>query len=268
MINYFNAIFFGFVQGVTEFLPVSSSGHLILLHKFISLPIENEIAFDVALHFATFLAIFFYFYKDIWRIILAWLKSFKNGGTDDSLLAWYIFIATLPAAIIGLFFDDYIENTLRSPLVVVFMLFIVGFLFIIAEKICKKTLEINSVNWKKALTIGFAQAIALVPGTSRSGITIIAGLFAGLKREAALRFSFLISLPIIFGASIKEIPGLFSQSLGSQELIIVAIAFVSTFIFGMFTISFFLRYVKNNSLTVFAWYRFALAALILLYLYV
>jgi len=265
--DYFNAIIFGFVQGITEFLPVSSSGHLILLHQFIDLPINNEVAFDVALHFATFLAIFYFFYKDIWLILLAWLKSFKSGANPESRLAWYIVIATVPAAFFGIFFDDIIENVLRSPLVVVFMLIFIGFLFIIFEKIGKKTLELKDINWRKSISIGFAQALALIPGTSRSGITIIAGLGAGLKREEALRFSFLISLPIIFGASIKEIPGLFSQSFGSQELIIIAIAFASTFVFGMFTISFFLRYVKNNSLTVFAWYRFALAALILLFLY-
>lgn len=267
MMNYFNAILFGFVQGITEFLPVSSSGHLILLHEFIDLPINNEVAFDVALHFATFLAIFYFFYKDIWRIALAWLKSFKRGANPDSRLGWYIIIATVPAAFFGVFFDDIIENVLRSPLVVIFMLIFVGILFIVFERIGKKILELNDINWQKSLAIGFSQAIALIPGTSRSGITIIAGLGAGLKREVALRFSFLISLPIIFGASIKEIPGLFSQSYEAQELVVIALAFVSTFIFGMLTISFFMRYVKNNSLTVFAWYRFVLAALILIFMY-
>lgn len=268
MINYFNAIIFGFVQGVTEFLPVSSSGHLVLLHKIIELPIKNEIAFDVSLHFATFLAILFFFYKDLWRIFIAWLKSFKDGSNNDSRLAWYIVLATIPAGILGLLFNDVIENTLRSPLVVVVMLIVVGLLFIFVERVGKKTLELNSLNWQKSLGIGLSQAIALIPGTSRSGITIIAGLFTGLKREDALRFSFLISLPIILGASLKEIPLLFSGNFSFDEFMIIAIAFFSTLIFGIITISFFLRFVKNNSLNIFAWYRFFLAVLILIFMYV
>lgn len=268
MLNYFNAIIFGFAQGITEFLPVSSSGHLIILHKLISLPLNNEITFDVALHFATFLAIFLYFYKDIWRLASAWVYSFKSGKSDDSRLAWQIIIGTIPAGLAGVFFEDIIENILRSPLVIVFMLILVGILFIIFEKISKQNLELKNLNLQKTLVIGCAQALALIPGTSRSGITIIAGLGTGLKREQALRFSFLLSLPVILGASITKIPLVFSDNIGSQELLTLLIAFASAFIFGMFAISFLMRYLKNNSLKVFAWYRFALAALILIYLYV
>jgi len=267
MISYLSAFVFGLVQGIGEFLPISSSGHLILLHRFLSLPVKNEIAFDVALHLATFLALFCFFYRDIWRIFLAWLKSISGEKSPDSRLAWRIAIATVPAAFCGIFFEDLIENVLRSPLVVIVMLVLVGGLFILIEKASKKTLTLAELGWCKPFLIGLAQALALIPGTSRSGITIIAGLGAGLKREEALRFSFLISLPIVFGAGAKELPALFFGNFASNELAIILIAFLSAFLSGWFAIFFLLRFVKNHSLSVFAWYRFVLAALALILLY-
>ena len=130
--------------------------------------------------------------------------SFKGDSDNMEKLGWYIILATIPAVLTGYFLEDLIESTLRSPIVVAVMLIIVGAIFIIIEKISKKTKELNNLNWKKSLTIGLAQAISLIPGTSRSGITIIAGLGVGLKRDVALKFSFLLSIPIILGASIKK----------------------------------------------------------------
>ena len=262
--GYINAIIFGIVQGITEFLPISSSGHLVILHRFIDLPLQNEMAFDVVLHLATLLAVIFFFYSDIKRLLISWVKSFFGKCDEYSKISWLILLATIPAGIAGWRFEYIIENNLRSPLVVAVMLIAGGALFILFEKISRKTDNLKDLNWKKSLIIGFAQAIALIPGTSRSGITIIAGLGAGLKREAAIRFSFLLSAPIILGASIKKVPQIAEANLAINEFVILIIAFIASFVSGFFVIKYFLRFAKNNSLNVFAVYRFMLAIVIII----
>lgn len=264
--DYINAIIFGLIQGITEFLPISSSGHLVILHQFIDLPLQNKLAFDVVLHLATLLAIVWFFRKDIWMLLVSWLKSFSGQRDEFSKISWLIILATIPAGLAGLFLEDIIESVLRSPAVVVVMLIVVGILFIVLEKISRKTDELKNLNWRKVLIIGLAQAIALIPGTSRSGITIIAGLGAGLKREAAVRFSFLMSVPIIFGASIKKIPSVFSANLAGNELIILLIAFFAAYASGIIVIKYFLRFAKHHSLNIFAIYRFILAGVLIFYI--
>lgn len=264
--QYINAIIFGIVQGITEFLPISSSGHLVVLHRFIDLPLQNEMAFDVALHTATLLAIILFFYADIKRLLSSWIKSFFGSRDEYSKISWLIILATIPAGLAGWLFEDIVESKLRSPLVVAVMLVVVGLFLIIFEKISRKTDSLKNLNWKKSLIIGLAQVIALIPGTSRSGITIIAGLGAGLKRQAAIRFSFLLSAPIIFGASIKKVPQIVESNLAVNELIILLIAFIASFVSGIFVIKYFLRFAKKHSLNIFAAYRFALAVLIIVFL--
>ena len=156
--DYLNAIIFGAIQGITEFLPVSSSGHLVILHKFIDLPLVNELAFDVMLHFGTLLAILIFFRKDVWSLIIGWLKTFRGEKNDYGRLAWLIALGTIPAGLIGFFFEDMVESVLRSPLVVVFMLVLIGMVFIVIEKIGKQTGELLNLGWKKALIIGSGQA--------------------------------------------------------------------------------------------------------------
>jgi undecaprenyl-diphosphatase len=263
MINNLNAILFGLIQGITEFLPISSSGHLLILHRFLLLPVKNELAFDVALHFSTFLATVLFFKKDIWELMKSWVMTLSGQISETGKISWLIMLATVPAALAGYFFNNLIETSFRSPLIVVIMLIVVGILFIILEKISKKTENLNSLTWRKALFIGLAQAIALIPGTSRSGITIIAGLASGLKREAAVRFSFLLLAPITLGAAIKEAPQSF-LNLTSNDWIFLIIAFLAAFISALLAIRFFLLFAKNNKLNIFAYYRFALAGLILL----
>jgi len=264
MINYLNAIIFGIVQGITEFVPISSSGHLEILHHFIKLPIENDLAFDVVLHFATFLAVVWFFRKDICRLLQSWLKSFAGQADQFSRLSWLIILATVPAGLAGFYFDDFIESTLHSTEIVITMLIIVGILFIIIEKVSQKTQELKNLNWSKALLIGLAQALALIPGTSRSGITIIAGLAVGLKRQLAVRFSFLLSVPIILAASIKKVPQVVGTNLAIDELIILIIAFITSFVSGFFAIKFLLNFTREHSLNIFAYYRFILAAVIII----
>lgn len=266
--DYFKAIIFGAIQGITEFLPVSSSGHLVILHKYINLPMVNEMAFDVMLHFGTLLAILIFFRKDVWSLIIGWLKTFRGEKNDYGRLAWLIALGTIPAGLIGLFFEDMVESVLRSPLVVAFMLVLVGVVFIIIEKYSKQTGELMNLSWKKSLLIGFGQALALIPGTSRSGITIIAGMSTDLKREEAVRFSFFLSIPIILGAVIKKAPEILEANMSQGETMILVTAFASTLFFGILTIKYFLLFVKKYSLKFFAYYRFALAAVLLLYIFI
>ena len=265
--DYLNAIIFGITQGITEFLPISSSGHLVILHKFFHLPLTNELVFDVILHFATLLAVIYFFRKDIKLLLISWFRSFRGERSEYGKLSWLILLSTIPAGLIGFYLDDLIETKFRSVLVVASMLIAVGFLFILVERISRKTDDMKNLNWQKTLIIGLTQAIALIPGTSRSGITIIAGMTTGLKREAALKFSFLMSIPIIVGAALKEIPKIFNTTINNNEIIIIVIAFLAAYISGFLAIKYFLRFAKNNSLNIFAYYRILLGVILIFYFF-
>jgi len=267
IINYLKAIIFGVVQGVTEFLPVSSSGHLIVLHKFLVLPIENEAMFDVLLHLATLIAVVFFFWSDIKKMFGSTLKSLIGKSDEYSRLSWYIIIATIPAALVGVFFKDCIEKNLRFIPVVSFMLVSVGILFIVVEKLSPKVNNLNETSLLKVFFVGIAQTLALVPGTSRSGITIIAGLLTKLKREEAIRLSFLMSIPIIAGATILNLNDFFSSAVNKNEIILLSISFVSALISAIFAIKYFLKIAARFGLNVFAYYRFVLAFFLMLYWY-
>lgn len=264
--NYINAIIFGLVQGITEFLPISSSGHLVILHNFISLPIKDELAFDVFLHLATLIAVVWFFRKLVLRLLKSWLKSFSGKKDELTNLSWLIVLATIPAFLAGWLTEDIISTIFRSVWYVAVMLVTVGLLFLFIEKISLQTKDIMHLNWRKAMLIGLAQAIALIPGTSRSGITIIAGIALGLKREAAIKFSFLLSIPIIAGASIKKAPLLAGTDLIGNEWLIILVSFIASLISGMLTIKYFLRFSKNHNLNIFAIYRIALAVIIIIFL--
>jgi len=265
--DYLNTIIFGVVQGVTEFLPVSSSGHLVLLHNFLNIPFGNEIVFDVSLHLASLLAVIYYFRKDIVKMIVSFVVSFSGKKDDYSKISWYIVFATIPAAVLGFFFEDVIDFYLRSPLVVVFMLVLVAIFFLIIERRAKPRVNMTDMSFKNAIVIGLSQALALIPGTSRSGITIITGLSLGIKREDAVKFSFLLSIPIIAGASIKKVPLLFEGDFLNAELYILFIAFIVTFFTAYFVIKFFLEFAKNYNFNIFAYYRIGLAIFMCVILY-
>lgn len=262
MNNYLSAILFGLVQGLTEFLPISSSGHLLILHRLLTLPVKNELAFDVVLHFSTLLAAVWFFRKDIWELMKSWLGSLSGKTSEAGKISWFIILATIPAVLAGYFFNDLIESTFRSPLIVVIMLILVGILFIILEKVSKKIEELNSLTWRKAFFIGLAQALALIPGTSRSGITIIAGLAAGLKREVAVKFSFLLLIPVTLGAAVKEAP-LGLAALKRGEGMVLLIAFLTAFISGLLAIKYFLKFSQKHKLDVFGYYRIILAMILI-----
>lgn len=256
---------------MTEFLPISSSGHLVLLHRFVSLPVQDELVFDVALHAATGLAVVAFFANDLFRYAVAFCASLvrpRLQEDDRQRLAWYLVIGTIPAGLAGYFFEETIENVLRSEFVVVAMLVIVALVFIAVERRKRLGAELSELTVLDTMIIGCAQALALIPGTSRSGITIIAGMMRGLKREQATRFSFLLSAPIIVAASAKKIVDVAGVGIPREEIALYLLAFASAFATGIFAIRFLLNYLENHSLAVFAVYRILLAVGIVLVLFV
>ncbi|MDB2355757.1 MAG: undecaprenyl-diphosphate phosphatase [Pseudoalteromonas sp.] len=185
------------IQGLTEFLPISSSAHLILPSQILGWE-DQGLAFDVAVHVGTLVAVVIYFRKEVVEILGAWFKSFgTQGATDDSKLGWWIILGTIPAAVLGLIFKDLIELYLRSAWVIAVTTILFGLLLWYADVKGKQTKTIYQLNWKSALMIGMAQAMAMIPGTSRSGITMTAGLLLGMNKQSAARFSFLLAIPVI-----------------------------------------------------------------------
>lgn len=262
---YLSAIIYGLVQGIAEFLPISSSGHLALLHMFLPEPFQNKLAFDVTLHLGTLVAVVWYFRGDIKVLWLDFFASFKDIRKGIFSQSWLVIWGTIPAALIGVKFGDQIELAMSQPLVIALMLVLVGVLFIVMENISKKERNLAELTFKDAIFIGLSQVVALIPGTSRSGITIIAGLGRGLKREAAVRFSFLLSLVIIAGASLIKVPKLFQQDLTPPEWTFLSIAFIVAALSGLWAISFLMKFIAKHNLKTFAYYRFGLAALIVIY---
>lgn len=245
------ALILGVVQGVTEFLPISSTAHLILFPRFFGWSGDvNTLTFDIALHTGTLIALLICFYRD-------WIGLI----TKKQSLFGLIILASIPAGTTGFLLNDIVENHLREPLIISLMLIAVGFLMLIAEK-ANKHKDIENTGLKDAVIIGIAQAIAIIPGVSRSGITISAGLFRGLKREASARFSFLLSTPIIAGATMLHLKRLFSSQ-GNYDLQLFATGIIASFISGFIAIKFLLGFLRKHPLNVFVYYRFALAVVII-----
>ena len=235
-----NAIILGIVQGLTEFIPVSSSGHLILAREFLSVH-GNDLAFDAVLQLATVLAVLVYFWKDLWGLLYDW-KKLK-----------IIILATIPAVVFGLLLEKYMETVFRNVLLVAIMLAVGSFIMLLSEYFSTKDKQLTL---KNGFIIGLFQCLALIPGMSRSGMTISGGLFTGLSREEATRFSFLLSFPIILGSGLKkllDIPHIDAS---------LSISFVVSFLVGLGAIHFLIKFLKNHSLRTFAWYRIILACFI------
>lgn len=252
------SIILGGIQGITEFLPISSSAHLIIVPWFFNIQDGNinKLTYDVMLHLGTLAAILCVYGKKFLHIIKEGITDFKEGHGKESLLA-KIVVASIPAVLAGFFGQDIIEKYLRTPFVAAYMLAFVSILMIIAEKIHIETVKIT---YPVAIAIGIAQALALVPGTSRSGATITMGMLLGLKRNEAVDFSFLLSIPIIFGAALYEMKNFQYQSGNMGTYVYGAL---SAFIFGALSLGFLIRYLKKHPLDVFAYYRIVLALVIL-----
>jgi undecaprenyl-diphosphatase len=267
VLELLQAILLGVVQGVTEFLPVSSSGHLLLGQYFLGLDQQRfGLPFDVALHLGTLVAVVAYFWRDLLRMARAFARSLTPRGRDlddpNQRLAYLILASTVPATLIGFLLENYFETTVRSPWVVVFNLVLVGVLFVIGEAVGSKRRRADKLRFAEAVGIGLAQATALVPGVSRSGATLTLGLFLGLRRDEAARFSFLMSVPIIAGAGSLQAAEVVSEGIDVWAAVMFGGGFISSAVVGYLAIRFFLRFVAHHSLHVFAYYRFGLAAIV------
>ncbi|MEX2246771.1 MAG: undecaprenyl-diphosphatase UppP [Dehalococcoidia bacterium] len=260
----------GIVQGLTEFLPVSSTGHLILVEDLLDVDQDRYgLTFDAALHMGTLTALL-WFYGGRWlRLARGGLQAVarRSFADDDGRLAWLIVLGTVPAAIIGFLLQDQIEDAFRSPLLVASMLIAFSAVFLAAEAVGRRTRTIAALTWIDALIVGFAQALALVPGVSRSGATISAGLFRDVERRASADYAFLLSAPIIAGAGSTEVwkfaRDLAEGTLGGEDLAFFATGFVCAGIVGYAAIAFLLRFLTANTLRPFVYYRVAVGLLVM-----
>lgn len=271
------AVLLGIIQGLTEFLPISSTGHLTVAGKLMGLisdknP-EHWTSFIAVVQLGTLLAVLIYFWNDLWDILINFLKEnliekkkFREQE-NNSKMGWYIIIGSIPVVIIGLGFKDFIEGAFTKNLyVIATSLIALGVILGLAEKIGKFKKELNELTWKDSLIVGFAQALALIPGSSRSGTTITAGLFLGFKRETAARYSFLLSVPAVLGSGLLE----FYQSLEFIDyggIINLIAATAAAGITGYLTIEMLLRFLRKNTTFVFIFYRIIIGGLILILLY-
>lgn len=254
------------VQGLTEFLPISSSAHLVLLPSLLDWP-DQGLVFDVAVHFGSLIAVLYYFRHEVQRMLCAWLRTLRGGAPDqDSLLAWWVIIATLPAVAVGFLFQGGIEQSLRAPWILALASIFFGILLLVADRKATRQRDEYDLKLKDVLIIGCSQVLALIPGTSRSGITITLGLFLGLTRKAAARFSFLLAMPVIFASGVLQSVRMFTEvsPIGWGEL---ALGTLLSAISAGLCIHLFLRLVERTGMLPFVIYRVLLGVLILLLLY-
>lgn len=280
MIEFFQAIFIGLVQGTTEFLPISSSAHLVAIPYIFNWQ-YNGLAFDVALHFGTVIAIIAFFWRDWLSIVVRAIPNFQlrpfdsNSGRSELVedqnskfdrfdypknLLWQILVASIPAAIIGFLIQDLIEKSFHGPMMIAINLILFGLILWFVDTSAKKNSKIKDISFGQSFLVGIAQSIALVPGVSRSGITMIASRGIGLKRESAARFSFLLGTPAMIGAFLLKFKDLTPAELTLPFFISVA----TSAIVGFLAIKFLLNYLKKSNFSIFLWYRIAFAALIII----
>ncbi|MBO7695299.1 MAG: undecaprenyl-diphosphate phosphatase [Methanobrevibacter sp.] len=263
------AIIIGLVQGLTEFLPVSSSAHLIFAQQALGVA-DVGLAFDVLLHVGTLVAVIVYFFNDIVNMIKGFLLSLvdlKNGNFIGELkkdpykkLAWLTILATIPIGIVGVLFNDIVESMFQGLTVPAFLLLITGCLLYLSQRMNSGRIDVRNITLKEALIMGCGQALAILPGLSRSGTTIAAGLFAGLDKEFAAKFSFILSIPAILGAAVFQLKDL---SGGSIEIGACIAGFVVAAISGYLAISFLLKIVREKSLDIFAYYCWIVGIIVL-----
>jgi undecaprenyl-diphosphatase len=265
----FEAIILGIIQGFTEFLPISSSAHLILLPWMFGWQgtLVDSLNFDVALHAGTLVAILAFFWRDWLDLLRKFFTGFGDGTwkSGEGRLVWFIVLATVPAGVLGLKFEHVVEQSFRNPLLIAGSLIVISMVMWAADRFSRKSAGMDTMTLGHALCIGFAQALALVPGVSRSGITIIAGLLTGYTRESAARFSFLLSTPVIAGAAVLKLAKL---HLAPGEALPFALGTAFSAVVGYLSIKFLLQYLNRHSLNLFVWYRLALAGVIVVLLMV
>lgn len=273
MIEIIKAILFGIVEGITEWLPISSTGHMILLDEFIHLGVSEEFykLFEVVIQLGAILAVVVIYFKTIFP----WGFGKTKEDTKDTLNLWgKILVACIPAAIIGILFDDWLDEHLYNSVVVALTLIIYGIAFIIMESKnmgSRKTKTIKEITYKQALGVGAFQLLSLIPGTSRSGSTILGGLAIGLERSVAAEFTFFLAIPVMAGASLlKLLKYIIKVGLvfNGTELLLLGVGCLVAFIVSILVIKFLMNYIRKHDFKVFGWYRIALGILVLLYFFI
>jgi undecaprenyl-diphosphatase len=256
-VDIIQAIILGLVQGLGEFLPISSSAHLVLVPWLFGWA-DPGMTFDIALHVGTFIAVVLYFWKD-------WLNLISQGLTRpkerEGKLFWYLVLATIPGAAIGYLLEHKAETIFRNPLLIAVMLIIMGGILFWVDRQGKKKIDVKHVSLKTSILIGLSQALAIIPGVSRSGVTMTTALVLGMTREGAARFSFLLSAPIIFGAAAIKMPQVIANPAMINTPFIVGM--IVACISGLASIGFLLRFVQKKSFLPFALYRFMLGAVVI-----
>lgn len=252
----YQALILGIIQGLTELLPVSSSAHLTIIPMIFKWSVPE--AFDVALHFGTLLAIIIFFFKD-------WLELIKGGynyaikkeKTTQGKMFWYIVLATIPGGVIGYILDHFCEDYLKNPIIIAIALIVMGIILYIVDKKAKSKVKYEDMNLKQTFLIGLSQALAFIPGVSRSGVTITTARTMGITREAAAKYTFLLSTPIVFAATVLK----FKDFVFNLPFVI---GVISSFLVGLLVIKFLLQYLKKGSFKAFAIYRVIVGLLIIL----
>jgi undecaprenyl-diphosphatase len=263
--NIATAAILGLVQGLTEFIPVSSSGHLVLAREVLGLPLAGTLAFDAVLQLATTLAIAVYFWEELIQLFkLVQPSNFRQNGSDRTLL-WALLLGSMPAVVLGLLLEDVMDTIFRAPVVVAITLVVGALLMLVAELLSKRSHQAKIITPLRGWWIGLFQSLALVPGMSRSGSTISGGMIMGLPRKEATRFAFLLGLPILFGSGMKELLSLGSAGFGTG-FIPLLIGSLVAFGSGLAAIHWLIRYLENHTLTGFVVYRLVLAVIVLLVL--
>lgn len=258
----------GVIQGIAEFLPISSSAHLIIFRDIFgigaSMPKNIELSFDIALHLGTLLAILVFFFKDFWNMAI---KGLTKGVKDkDGKILWYLVAATIPAAIVGVLFEEKIENVIRSNYILIALaLIVMGIIIYYVDKTCKQEKKIDDMGLLDAILVGCSQVFALIPGFSRSGTTIAASRILKLERESAAKFSFFLSAPVVFGAVVLQL-----MKKGTIDLILAnfstfLLGIITSFVIGIICIKYLLKYLKKHDFKVFMVYRIILAVIVLLW---
>ncbi len=251
------AVILGLVQGLGEFLPISSSAHLVLIPWFMRWT-DSGLTFDIALHVGTLLAVVIYFWKDWIRLLH---QGFANPREREGKLFWYLVLATIPGALIGFVLEDVAETVFRHPVLIACMLMVLGIILYAADRRGQKQIEVETISLQTSFLIGLSQALAIIPGVSRSGVTMTAALALGMTREGAARFSFLLSAPIILGAALVKVPELIANPsmVDAGFLAGMAVACLS----GLAAIGFLLRYVQTRTFLPFVVYRFIAGAVVM-----
>ena len=255
------AIIIGIVQGLTEFLPVSSSAHLVFIQKLLG--VESSLAFDTFLHLGTLIAVMWFFRWDIYKMIKSFWYSirdilhgrFREGFYEDPYkrLAWYVILATIPVGIVGVLFEDSVDALFSGALYVpAFFLFVTGTILYLSQRMTSGNINFNTITKKEALFMGLGQACAILPGLSRSGTTIAAGLTIGLDKEFAAKFSFILSIPAILGAFVLQVKDIGSAM--DTNFLPIILGFVASIIAGYMAIKWMIDLIQNKSLDIFAYY--------------